>query len=164
MSKATEADWAAWMGVLENPESRKAQNTLERYGEDPPRCCLGHLCAISPEVERVVPLKEEEGKVAGEVTCLYRSINPPGNLEHMKLPGVLAQKFDLTPEGEFNRLYSDKEIAEIVGVDSELFWEHNYENLTELNDSSDLSLAQIATFIRHLKDNADFKTWREWEG
>jgi len=158
MNKATEADWEGWLRVLEDPESRKAQKVLEECGEGSPRCCLGHLCSISPEVERVVPLEEEE--TTDRVT--YKSISPPENSEQMQLPKVLAKKFGITPIGDFNRTYSDEEVADIVGVDPGLLWHHDYEDLAELNDNSELSLPHIAAFIRHLRWHEGFRPWESW--
>jgi len=162
MNKANEAGWAAWLRVLENPNSRKATDALEEDGEGPPRSCFGHLCAISPEVERVVEPKGEEGEAAGGVT--YRSTNNLKDARQVYLPQVLAKKFDITPLGEFDREYSDKEIAEVVGAHPDLFSYRRYDDLEELNAKSQLSLSQIATFIRYVRENEGFKTWDQWDG
>jgi len=166
VGRATEADWEAWMEVLRDPESRKARKILEEEKANSPRCCLGHLCAISPEVERVrrESVREEdygEPLWVSLADYLYRDVNDAKDVKDKELPRILAQKFDLTPLGEFAREYSDREIAEIVGVHPDLLVRRKYEDLTELNDDSDLDLAHIAAFIRHVREKGEFKSWGE---
>jgi len=166
VGRATEADWEAWLKVLEDPNSQKEQEVLEGYGEGPPRCCLGHLCSISPEVERmrngVVP-EEEDDILPWErlAACAYGNVKDLEDVEDTELPKVLARKFDITPLGKFTRPYKNEEIAGLVEADLKLLPRSKYEDLTELNDNSELGLAHIATFIRHLVANKGFQLWDE---
>ena len=119
-----------WMRVLRDPESKKTTGQLQDIIYEKHRCCLGHCCHAAG-----ADVKIDEISV-GEEAVTYSYL---GNNDYACLPETLAEELDITATGCFINKVEVR--GEQMG------------SLTDVNDNSLLSPAEIADLIEENKDN-----------
>ena len=120
-----------WLNVMRDPESGKATGELEDATNPSERCCLGHL-AYSMESDR------RRNNIGPSVEYFY-----PGSASWSTtyLPVSLAKELDMDKIGSFIKPITVDGIVKFNGAITE------FNSMSELNDDTDLTSAQIADII-----------------
>lgn len=141
-----------WLERLRDPASEKATNALGYVNEAEPEniskgamCCLGHACYVAGNLERVPTSRHELQTKSGDRALLDAETVKWLGIEGY--PNLLMERDShLNSSGE-----PSYNIAIPVEVRPPLGY-HENSTVTTLNDSTDLTLAQIADVLEKTFD------------
>ena len=123
-----------WFGVLRDPESKKITNKLEDPEDTNARCCLGHAChALGIEREVEFDPRKESHSVCYDSSSIV-------------LPDTVAYMLNITNVGDFKKTIYVKSIP--------------VSNLTQANDDTNLTPAEIADLIEDQIKNDNFSIFQ----
>ena len=129
-----------WLGVLRDPKSEKMCGALAHHFHTDQRCCLGHACHALGEERALV-------KEYGVLGVGHVAYGPEKEIH--TLPDRVARLLNLTCEGEF------KALVVVGGAE--------FDTLSDLNDASNLTPAEIADVIEDMWKNDGFVPYAEDE-
>ena len=135
-----------WLNVMRNPESGKTTGELEDPINPSERCCLGHL-AYSMKADR------RRNNIGPSVEYFYSGSD---SWSTTYLPVSLAKELDMDKIGSFIKPITVDGIVKFNGAITE------FNSMSELNDDTDLTSAQIADIIEEQWEVGNIAPFKEF--